>query len=55
MLGHIKKYLSSCNRFCLPSKTRLPPPVINGHNQAGWENTHPFYILFQVLKVRKNL
>ena len=28
-----------------------PTPVINGHNQAGWENTNTFYILFQVLKV----
>ena len=40
------------NRFCLLSKT-LSSPLINGHNQAGWENTHPVYILFQVLKVLK--
>ena len=39
------------NRFCQLSKTLPPPPVINGNNQAGWENTYPFYILFHVLKI----
>ena len=41
----------SLNRFCLLSDILHPLLIINEHNQAGWENTHPFQILFQVLKV----
>ena len=54
LLWSISKQLSSCLSKTLPH----PTPVLNGHNQAGWntkqklnENGHPFYIVFEVLKV----
>ena len=50
---------NSINAFCpLIKNPPLPPPVLNGQNQGGWNTsqnqmkiTHPFCIVFEVLKV----
>ena len=53
MLGPINKLSSGLTNFVFSVKL-CPHPLllmIKEHNQGGWENTLPFYILFQVLKI----